>query len=40
MHQQDAVFVRAIQVYDSTSATTGANVFLEKKDVTYLQEYI
>jgi len=35
-----AVFVRGIQVYDSTSATTGANVWLEKKDVTYLQEYI
>ena len=27
-------------MYDSTSAITGANVFLEKKDVTYLQEYI
>ena len=24
----------------STSATTGANVWLEKKDVTYLQEYV
>ena len=35
-----AVFIRGIQVYDSTSATTGANVWLEKKDVTYLQEYI
>ena len=35
-----AVFVRAIQVYDSTSATTGANVFLEKKDISYLQEYV
>jgi hypothetical protein len=35
-----AVFIRAIQVYDSTSATTGANTFLEKKDITYLQEYI
>jgi hypothetical protein len=35
-----AVFIRAIQVYDSTSATTGANVFLEKKDVTYLQQYV
>ena len=35
-----AVFIRAIQVYDSTSAVTGPNVFLEKKDVTYLQEYI
>ena len=34
------LFIRAIQVYDSTSVTTGANVFLEKKDVTYLQEYI
>jgi len=35
-----AVFIRAIQVYDSTSAVTGANVFLEKKDISYLQEYI
>ena len=35
-----ALFIRAIQVYDSTSATTGANVYLEKNDVTYLQEYI
>ena len=35
-----AVFIRAVQVYDSTSATTGENVFLQKKDVTYLQEYI
>ena len=35
-----ALFIRAIQVYDSTSAVTGANVFLEKKDVTYLQEYV
>ena len=34
------VFIRALQVYDSTSATTGANVFLEKKDVSYLQEYV
>ncbi len=35
-----ALFIRAIQVYDSTSAVTGANVFLEKKDVSYLQEYV
>jgi hypothetical protein len=35
-----AVFIRGIQVYDSTSATTGPNVWLEKKDVTYLQEYV
>ncbi len=33
-------FIRGIQVYDSTSDTTGANVWLEKKDITYLQEYI
>jgi hypothetical protein len=35
-----AVFIRGVQVYDSTSASTGANRWLEKKDVTYLQEYI
>ena len=35
-----AVFIRAIQVYDSTSATTGSNIFLEKKDISYLQEYV
>ena len=35
-----AVFIRGIQVYDSTSAVTGANVFLEKKDISYLQEYV
>ena len=35
-----AVFIRGIQVYDSTSATTGANVFLEKKDISFLQEYV
>ena len=35
-----AVFIRGIQVYDSTSETTGANRWLEKKDYTYLQEYI
>jgi hypothetical protein len=35
-----ALFIRGVQVYDSTSATTGANRFLEKKDVTYLQEYV
>ena len=35
-----AVFIRGIQVYDSTSAVTGPNVWLEKKDITYLQEYV
>jgi len=34
------LFVRSIQVYDSTSAVTGANSYLEKKDYTYLQEYV
>ena len=35
-----ALFVRAVQVYTSTSVTTGANVFLEKKDMSYLEEYV
>jgi len=34
------LFVKGIQVYDSTSAATGSNSYLEKKDETYLQEYI
>ena len=34
-----ALVVRAVQVYTSTSVTTGANVFLEKKDLTFLEEY-
>ena len=33
------LFVKGVQVYDSTSASTGANTWLEKKDETYLQEY-
>jgi len=33
------LFVTGVQVYDSTSASTGANIWLEKKDETYLQEY-
>ena len=34
------LFIRAIQVYDTAgSETTGANRWLEKKDLTYLQEY-
>ena len=35
-----ALFIRGIQVYDSTSAVTGNNVWLEKKDITYLQQYV
>ena len=35
-----AVFIRGIQVYDTAgSEITGANRWLEKKDLTYLQEY-
>jgi len=35
-----ALFIRGIQVYDSTSSIAGANTYLEKKDVTFLEEYI
>ena len=35
-----ALFVRGVQVYTSTSVTTGANVWLEKKDLSYLEEYV
>ena len=34
------LFIRGIQVYDSTSAVTGTNTYLEKKDYSYLQEYV
>ena len=34
-----ALFIRGIQVYDSSAVLTGSNTWLEKKDVTYLQEY-
>ena len=33
------LFVRDLQVYTSTSVTTGANNFLIKKDISYLREY-
>ena len=29
-----------MQVYTSTSVTTGANVWLEKRDITFLEEYV
>jgi len=36
-----AVFIRGVQVYTATGSTyTGANVYLEKKDLTFLEEYI
>jgi len=33
------LFVRGIQVYTSTTAVTGANSWLDKKDITFLREY-
>jgi hypothetical protein len=35
-----ALDVRGVQVYTSTSVTTGANVWLEKRDITFLEEYV
>ena len=36
-----AVFVRAVQVYTATGSTyTGPNTYLEKRDLTFLEEYI
>ena len=36
-----AVFIRAVQVYTATGSTfTGANTYLEKRDLTFLEEYI
>ena len=33
------LFVRGIQVYTSPTAATGANSFLEKKEISFLREY-
>jgi len=33
------LFVRGLQVYTSTTVATGANSWLEKKDITFLREY-
>mgnify|MGYP000408888784 CR=1 FL=1 len=33
------LFVRGLQVYTSTTAATGANSWLEKKDITFIREY-
>ena len=35
-----ALFIRGIEVFNSTSATTGPGQWLEKKDQTYLAEYV
>ena len=34
------VFVRGVKVFNSTSATTGPGEWLQKKDQTYLTEYV
>jgi len=34
-----ALFIRGVEVFDSTSVTTGKGTWLEKKDQTYLSEY-
>jgi len=38
--QAGTLFVRAVEVFDSTSSTDGNSVFLQKKDVSYLREYV
>ena len=35
-----ALVIRGVQVYTSTSVTTGANTWLIKKDLTFLEEYV
>ena len=35
-----ALFIRGVQVFDSTSATTGEGVWLERRDQTFISEYI
>jgi len=34
------LFVRGVEVFDSTSSITGNSTFLQKKDQTYLREYV
>ena len=35
-----ALFVRGVQVFDSTTATTGEGVWLERRDQTFISEYV
>ena len=35
-----ALFIRGVQVFDSTTATTGEGVWLERRDQTFLSEYV
>ena len=34
------LFVRGVQVFDSTSSTTGQGQYLERRDQTFIQEYV
>ena len=34
------LFVRAVQVFPSTTASTGQGVYLERRDQTFIQEYV
>ena len=36
----ECLFVRAVQVFPSTSASTGQGVYLERRDQTFIQEYV
>ena len=40
MRQQDVFFVRGIEVFESTANTEGNGKWLEKKDQTYLSEFV
>ena len=35
-----ALFIRGVQVFNSTTATTGEGVWLERRDQTFISEYI
>ena len=35
-----ALFIRGVQVYDSTAATTDQGVWLERRDQTFISEYV
>ena len=35
-----ALFIRGVQVFDSTTATTGEGVWLERRDQTFITEYV
>ena len=34
------LFVRAVQVFDSTTAATGQGIYLQRRDQTFIQEYV